>query len=107
MERLGPLEDARKINPRIIYAVASGYGRMDLIATGRAGSVGSGHVRPRGREAVARMAPGRSRIVPSTIHGASLFAVVSGALHRQRATGEGCRVDVSLLAAALDLRPRA
>jgi crotonobetainyl-CoA:carnitine CoA-transferase CaiB-like acyl-CoA transferase len=107
MERLGlGFEEARKINPRIIYASASGYGPdgpyrdkpgQDLLVQALSGLAAATGRSPDGARAV-----GVSAI---DHHGAALFAVgMLAALHRQRATGEGCRVDVSLLAAALDLQ---
>jgi len=107
MDRLGlGFEDARKINPRIIYASASGYGPdgpyrdkpgQDLLVQALSGLAAATGRSPDGARAIGVSAVDH--------HGASLFAVgMLAALHRQRATGEGCRVDVSLLAAALDLQ---
>jgi len=107
MDRLGlGFEDARKINPRIIYASASGYGPdgpyrdkpgQDLLVQALSGLAAATGRSPDGARAIGVSAVDH--------HGASLFAVgMLAALHLQRATGEGCRVDVSLLAAALDLQ---
>jgi len=107
MDRLGLGYDAaRQINPKIIYASASGYGAdgpyrdkpgQDLLVqalSGLAAATGRG---PDGARAIGVSAVDH--------HGAALFAVgMLAALHRQRSTGEGCRVDVSLLGAALDLQ---
>ena len=107
MDRLGlGFEDARKLNPKIIYASASGYGPdgpyrdkpgQDLLVQALSGLAAATGRSPDGARAIGVSAVDH--------HGASLFAVgMLAALHRQRATGQGCRVDVSLLAAALDLQ---
>jgi crotonobetainyl-CoA:carnitine CoA-transferase CaiB-like acyl-CoA transferase len=107
MDRLGlGYEDVRKINPRVIYASASGFGQQgpsrdlpgqDLIiqalsgmaaATGRAGEPPT---------------PAGAAVVDQ--HGASLLAMgVLAALLRRERTGEGQRVEVTMLEAALDLQ---
>lgn len=107
MDRLGLGYDAVKLmNPKIVYASASGYGPdgpyrdkpgQDLLVQALSGLA-----------AVTGQAPDGARAVGASIvdhHGAALLAVgILAALYRQRATGVGCRVDVSLLAAALDLQ---
>jgi crotonobetainyl-CoA:carnitine CoA-transferase CaiB-like acyl-CoA transferase len=107
MDRLGlGYEAVKQVNPKIVYASASGYGPdgpyrnrpgQDLLVQAM-----SGLAAVTGRE------PNGARAVGASVvdhHGAALLAVgILSALHRQRATGEGCRVDVSLLAAALDLQ---
>lgn len=107
MDRLGlGFEEARRINPRIIFASASGYGPdgpyrdkpgQDLLVQALSGLAAATGRSPDDARAIGVSAVDH--------HGASLFAVgMLAALHRQRVTGEGCRVDVSLLAAALDLQ---
>jgi crotonobetainyl-CoA:carnitine CoA-transferase CaiB-like acyl-CoA transferase len=107
MEKLGLGYEALKHrNPALIYASATGYGPdgpyakrpgQDLLAqalfglmaiTGQAAS----GPRPVGVSAVDH-------------HGAALFALgILAALVRRARTGEGCRVDASLMQAALDLQ---
>lgn len=107
MEKLGfGYEALKKRKPSLIYASASGYGPdgpyrerpgQDLLAqalfglmtiTGQAAS----GPRPVGVSAVDH-------------HGAALLAMgVLAALVRRARSGEGCRVDVSLMQAALDLQ---
>lgn len=107
MERFGlGYEDVRAINPRMIYASASGFGQQspfrdlpgqDLIlqaisglaaATGRAGEPPT---------------PAGAAVVDQ--HGASLLAMgILGALLLRERTGEGQRVEVTMLEAALDLQ---
>jgi crotonobetainyl-CoA:carnitine CoA-transferase CaiB-like acyl-CoA transferase len=107
MEKLGLGYEALKHrNPSLIYASATGYGPdgpyakrpgQDLLAqalfglmsiTGQAAS----GPRPVGVSAVDH-------------HGAALFALgILAALVRRARTGQGCRVDASLMQAALDLQ---
>jgi crotonobetainyl-CoA:carnitine CoA-transferase CaiB-like acyl-CoA transferase len=107
MDRLGlGYEAVRKINSRMIYASASGFGQQspsrdlpgqDLIiqalsgmaaATGRAGEPPT---------------PAGAAVVDQ--HGASLLAMgILGALVRRERTGKGQRVEVTMLEAALDLQ---
>jgi crotonobetainyl-CoA:carnitine CoA-transferase CaiB-like acyl-CoA transferase len=107
MDRLGlGYEDVRRMNPRIVYASASGFGQhspfrdlpgQDLIiqalsgmaaATGRAGEPPT---------------PAGAAVVDQ--HGASLLAMgILGALLRRERTGEGQRLEVTMLEAALDLQ---
>lgn len=107
MQRLGlGYEDVKAINPKIIYASASGYGPdgpyrdrpgQDLLVQALSGLA-----------AVTGQAPDGARAIGVSAvdhHGAALLAVgILAALHGARTTGQGCRVDVSLLAAALDLQ---
>ncbi len=107
MTRLGlDWEQARAINPRLIYVSASGYGEsspyrerpgQDLLM-----------------QAVTGLASisGRADQPPTAVgtavvdqHGASLLAVgvLAGLLERAR-TGQGLHVEVSMLRAALDLQ---
>ncbi len=107
MDRLGlGYQDVRAINPRMIYASASGFGQQspsrdlpgqDLIiqamsglaaATGRAGEPPT---------------PVGAAVVDQ--HGASLLAmgILAALLQRER-TGEGQRVEVTMFEAALDLQ---
>ena len=107
LDKLGfAYEELKKENPGLIYAAASGYGPdgpyvkrpgQDLLIqamTGLAavnGPKGTGP-RPVGLSAVDH-------------HGAALLALgIAAALFRRERTGKGCRVDVSLLTAALDLQ---
>lgn len=107
MDKLGlGYEAVQAFNPRVVYASASGFGAdgpyrdrpgQDLLIqamsglaaiTGRAGQT----ARPVGVSAVDH-------------HGAALLALgVLAALYRRSVTGKGCRVDVSLLNAAIDLQ---
>jgi crotonobetainyl-CoA:carnitine CoA-transferase CaiB-like acyl-CoA transferase len=107
MEKLGLGHDVlRRRKPSLIYASASGYGRdgpyaerpgQDLLAQALFGMMaitGQPNTGPRpvGVSAVDH-------------HGAALFAMgVLAALVRRARTGKGCRVDASLLQAALDLQ---
>lgn len=107
MDRLGLGYDAVKaINPKIVYASASGYGPdgpyrdrpgQDLLVQALSGLA-----------AVTGQAPDGARAIGVSAvdhHGAALLAIgILAALHRAAKTGQGCRVDVSLLAAALDLQ---
>ncbi|TFV48289.1 CaiB/BaiF CoA transferase family protein [Bradyrhizobium niftali] len=107
LDKLGlGYEDAKKINPQIIYAAASGYGPdgpyvnrpgQDLLIQALSGLAMITGSREQGPRAV-----GVSAI---DHHGAALFAAgILAALVRKARTGQGCRVDVSLLSAALDLQ---
>jgi crotonobetainyl-CoA:carnitine CoA-transferase CaiB-like acyl-CoA transferase len=107
MDKLGlGYETAKAIKPDIIYAAASGFGPdgpyvnypgQDLIIqamSGLAEITGTSRDGPR--------AVGVSAV---DHHGAALFAggILAALLRRER-TGQGGRVDVSLLSAALDLQ---
>ncbi|RUM96660.1 CoA transferase [Pseudaminobacter arsenicus] len=107
MDKLGfGFEAVQAFNSRVVYASASGFGAdgpyrdrpgQDLLIqamsglaaiTGRAGQT----ARPVGVSAVDH-------------HGAALLALgVLAALYRRSTTGKGCKVDVSLLNAAIDLQ---
>jgi crotonobetainyl-CoA:carnitine CoA-transferase CaiB-like acyl-CoA transferase len=107
MTRLGlDWEQARAINPRLIYVSASGYGEanpyrdrpgQDLLM-----------------QAISGMASisGRANEAPTAVgtavidqHGASLLAMgVLAALIERGRTGQGLHVEVSMLRAALDLQ---
>jgi len=107
MDRLGFGYDAlKKRKPSLIYASASGYGPdgpykerpgQDLLAQALFGLMAitgqaSSGPRPVGVSAVDH-------------HGAALLAMgVLAALVRRTRNGQGCRVDVSLMQAALDLQ---
>jgi crotonobetainyl-CoA:carnitine CoA-transferase CaiB-like acyl-CoA transferase len=107
MEKLGFGCDAlRRRKPSLIYASASGYGPdgpyaqrpgQDLLAQALFGlmAITGQHAsgpRPVGVSAVDH-------------HGAALFAMgILAALLRRERTGKGCRVDASLMQAALDLQ---
>jgi len=107
LDKLGlGYEDARKIKPDIIFAAASGFG-----ANGP-------YVNRPGQDLLIQALSGLAMITGSRIHGpravgvsavdhhgAALFAAgILAALVQKERTGQGCRVDVSLLAAALDLQ---
>jgi crotonobetainyl-CoA:carnitine CoA-transferase CaiB-like acyl-CoA transferase len=107
LDKLGlGYEDARKIKPDIIFAAASGFGAdgpyvnrpgQDLLIQALSGLAMITGSRIHGPRAV-----GVSAI---DHHGAALYAAgILAALLRKERTGQGCRVDVSLLSAALDLQ---
>src|SRR5437764_4331543 len=107
MEKLGlGYEELRKHKPDLIYASASGYGPdgpyaqrpgQDLLAQALFGMMAITGERERGPRPV-----GVSVI---DHHGAALFAMgILAALVRRERTGRGCRVDASLMQAALDLQ---
>jgi crotonobetainyl-CoA:carnitine CoA-transferase CaiB-like acyl-CoA transferase len=107
MEKLGfGYEALRERNPSLIYASATGYGPdgpyatrpgQDLLAQALFGLMAitgqaANGPRPVGVSAVDH-------------HGAALFALgIIAALLRRARTGQGCRVDASLMQAALDLQ---
>lgn len=107
MDKLGfgwEVLKARK--PSLIYASASGYGPsgpyvekpgQDLLAQALFGMMaitGQPHWGPR---------PAGASVIDH--HGAALFAMgILAALVRRGRTGQGCRVDASLMQAALDLQ---
>jgi crotonobetainyl-CoA:carnitine CoA-transferase CaiB-like acyl-CoA transferase len=107
MDRLGfGYEAVHRANTRIVYCACSGYGPdgpyrerpgQDLLLqaeTGLARLTGGADAPP---------TPVGTAVVDQ--HGAALLAVgVLAALRGRDQTGAGCRVDVSLLAAALDLQ---
>lgn len=107
LDKLGlGYEDAKKIKSDIIYAAASGYGPdgpyvnrpgQDLLIQALSGLATITGSREHGPRAVGVSAVDH--------HGAALFAAgILAALVRKGRTGQGCRVDVSLLSAALDLQ---
>ncbi len=107
MDRLGlGWETARAANPRLIFASASGWGSsgpyvsrpgQDLLIQARSGLA---------------MITGSQSAPPTPIgvsatdhHGGVVFAsAILAALVRQGRTGEGARVEVDLMSAALDLQ---
>src|SRR3954471_19256377 len=107
MDKLGFGYDAmRRRKPALIYASASGYGPdgpyaqrpgQDLLAQALFGMMaitGQRHTGPR---------PAGVSVIDH--HGAALFAMgILAALVRRGRTGQGCRVDASLMQAALDLQ---
>jgi crotonobetainyl-CoA:carnitine CoA-transferase CaiB-like acyl-CoA transferase len=107
LDKLGlGFEEARRIKPDIIYAAASGYGAdgpyvnrpgQDLLIQALSGLATITGTREHGPRAVGVSAVDH--------HGAALLAAgVLAALVAKGRTGKGCRVDVSLLSAALDLQ---
>lgn len=107
LDKLGlGYEAARKIKPDIIFAAASGFGAdgpyvnrpgQDLLIQAMSGLAMITGTRTHGPRAVGVSAVDH--------HGAALFAAgILAALVRKGRTGQGCRVDVSLLGAALDLQ---
>ncbi|KGT75600.1 hypothetical protein MA20_33265 [Bradyrhizobium japonicum] len=110
MDRLGlGFEDAKKLRPDIIYASATGYGvdgpykeraGQDLLLqaiSGLAAATGKGE--------------GDARAVGCSAvdhHGAALLANgILAALVRHARTGQGCRVEATLLGAAIDIQTEA
>jgi crotonobetainyl-CoA:carnitine CoA-transferase CaiB-like acyl-CoA transferase len=107
MERLGfGYETLSRRKPGLIYASASGYGPdgpyaqrpgQDLLAQALFGMMaitGQQETGPR---------PAGVSVIDH--HGAALFAMgILAALLRRARTGQGCRVDASLMQAALDLQ---
>jgi crotonobetainyl-CoA:carnitine CoA-transferase CaiB-like acyl-CoA transferase len=107
MEKLGFGYEALKARkPGLIYASASGYGPdgpyakkpgQDLLAQALFGMMAI-----TGQEATGPRPVGVSVV---DHHGAALLALgILAAIVRRQRTGEGCRVDVSLMQAALDLQ---
>src|SRR5436190_6930432 len=107
MEKLGLGYDALKARkPSLIYASASGYGPdgpyaekpgQDLLAQALFGMMaitGQAATGPR---------PAGASVIDH--HGAALFALgIIAAIVRRQRTGQGCRVDASLMQSALDLQ---
>lgn len=107
LDRLGLGYDAaRAIKPDIIYASASGYGvdgpyvnrpGQDLLVQALSGLATVTGTRDGGPRAIGVSAVDH--------HGAALFAAgILAALVSRSMTGKGCRVDVNLLSAAIDLQ---
>src|SRR5690348_1416913 len=107
MDKLGFGYDAlRRRKPSLIYASASGYGRdgpyaqragQDLLAQALFGLMAI----------TGQPATGPRPVGVSVVdhHGAALFAMgILAALLRRERSGKGCRVDASLMQAALDLQ---
>ncbi|MCB1992357.1 MAG: CoA transferase, partial [Geminicoccaceae bacterium] len=107
MEKLGlGYEALKEQNPSLVYAAASGFGANGPYAK-----------RP-GQDMLIQAMSGLAKITgeastgPRTVgvsaadhHGAALLALgVVAALFRRGRTGKGCRVDVNLLSAAIDLQ---
>jgi len=107
MDRLGlGFEDVRKINPGIIYAAGSGYGSdgpyrhlpgQDLLIQAISGLGANTGTEAQG--------PTVSAAAVVDQHGASLLALgILGALVNRARTGEGQRVELVMMQAALDLQ---
>lgn len=107
MDSLGlGYEAVRAIKPDIIYAAASGFGAtgpyvnrpgQDLIIQAMSGLAAITGTREQGPRAVGVSAVDH--------HGAALYAMgILAALLRRERTGQGQRVDVNLLSAAIDLQ---
>jgi len=107
MEKLGfGYETLKARNPSLIYASATGYGPdgpyaarpgQDLLAQALFGLMAI----------TGQAATGPRPVGVSAVdhHGAALFALgIIAALFRRGRTGQGCRVDASLMQAALDLQ---
>ena len=107
MDKLGfGYERARAITPSLVYASASGYGQdgpyrdrpgQDLIVQAMSGLMNiNGSV---------DQPPIPIGVSAADHHGAQVLAMgILAALVRRARTGRGCRVDVNLLSAALDLQ---
>ncbi|MBU0726927.1 MAG: CoA transferase [Alphaproteobacteria bacterium] len=107
MEKLGlGYEALKQANPGLIYAAASGYGAdgpyaekpgQDLLIQAMSGLATITGEAVTGPRAVG--------VSVADHHGAALLAMgILGALLRRTRTGKGCRVDVNLLSAAIDLQ---
>ena len=107
MEKLGlGYEQLKQTNPSLVYAAASGYGADGPYAD-----------RP-GQDLLIQAMSGLAKITGEALtgpravgvsagdhHGAALLALgICAALVRRARTGRGCRVDVDLLSAAIDLQ---
>jgi crotonobetainyl-CoA:carnitine CoA-transferase CaiB-like acyl-CoA transferase len=110
MDRLGlGYDELRKINPRLIYASASGFGSsgplrdrpgQDLLVQARTGLVAATGDADRSPTAVGCAAMDQ--------HGAALLAMgILGAYVRRLKTGVGTRVEASLFNAGIDLQAEA
>jgi crotonobetainyl-CoA:carnitine CoA-transferase CaiB-like acyl-CoA transferase len=110
LERLGyGYEQARAIKPDIIYASASGYGGdgplkdrpgQDLLIQAMSGLVHA--------TGVPSQAPTPVGCAVADQHGGALLALgIAGAYAKLLATGQGTRVETSLLAAGIDLQGEA
>ena len=93
-------------NPSVVFAAASGFGAdgpyadkpgQDLVVQAMSGLAAITGTRDTGPRAVGVSAVDH--------HGAALLAMgILAALFRRATTGKGCRVDVNLLSAAIDLQ---
>ena len=107
LERLGlGYEDFRAVNPRIIYAVASGYGdegpertlpSMDIMAQARSGFMGM-NGDPESPPQAAPAATGDQVGSYFLAHG------ILAALFMRERTGEGQQIDASLLGGQIDFQ---
>ena len=107
MAKLGlGYDELRAENPRLVYASASGFGQsgpyvqrpgQDLLIQALSGLAAiTGDTQDRARSVGVSVADH---------HGATIFAMaILAALVARNQTGRGCRVDVDLLSAALDLQ---
>ena len=107
LDKLGlGYEVLKKDNPGLIYAAATGYGPdgpyvnrpgQDLLVQAMSGLASITGTRESGPRPVGVSAVDH--------HGAALLAMsIVTALFRRERTGEGCRVDVNLLSAAINLQ---
>ncbi len=107
LDKLGlGYEALKKDNPGLIYAAATGYGPdgpyvnrpgQDLLVQAMSGLAAITGTRESGPRPVGVSAVDH--------HGAALLAMsIVTALFRRERTGEGCRVDVNLLSAAINLQ---
>jgi len=99
-------EALRRRKPSLIYASASGYG-PDGPYAGRAGQDLLAQALFGLMAITGQPATGPRPVGVSVVdhHGAALFAMgILAALLRRERTGKGCRVDASLMQAALDLQ---
>jgi crotonobetainyl-CoA:carnitine CoA-transferase CaiB-like acyl-CoA transferase len=107
MDKLGFGYDAlQRLKPSLIYASASGYGPdgpyaqrpgQDLLAQALFGVMAITGQKEAGPRPVG--------VSVADHHGAALLAMgIIAALFRRERTGQGCRVDASLMQAALDLQ---
>ena len=107
MEKLGlGYKDIAEHNPSVIFAAASGFGAdgpyadrpgQDLIIQAMSGLAAITGTTESGPRPVG--------VSAADHHGAALLAMgILAALFRRATTGKGCRVDVNLLSAAIDLQ---
>jgi crotonobetainyl-CoA:carnitine CoA-transferase CaiB-like acyl-CoA transferase len=107
MDKLGlGYERLKRDNPSVVYASASGFGAdgpyagrpgQDLLVQAMSGLAAITGVRDHGPRPVG--------VSAADHHGATLLALgIVAALLRRARTGQGCRVDVNLLSAAIDLQ---
>ncbi len=107
MDKLGfGYQDVQKLNPSIIYAAASGFGQdgpyrerpgQDLVIQALSGLVNINGSNEQPPTAVG--------VSAADHHGAQILAMsILAALFRREKSGKGCRIDIDLLSAALDLQ---